>query len=109
MKYIALAILVVFSTINSIAMAGTVSGTVTLLRAHTNEHDTVSVRQYTAFQVSIPLESPCTWLYISPEDKSTLSFLLAARASASPVTIHYHTTVSAPWHSGSCAVYAVDL
>ncbi|WP_325892221.1 hypothetical protein [Grimontia sp. NTOU-MAR1] len=90
--------------------AETITSTLDIVRTHTADHPTSAVRQHITVKPTSPLGGNCVWLYLTPEDKSAVSFLLAAKSSGQEVTIHYNFMIKAPWDTSStCAIMAVDI
>ena len=86
-----------------------VVGKISSLRFHTSAHNTTTVVGHTTFKISASLEPPCTTLYIDPEDKTAVSFLLAAKAQEKEIKVYYQKGVFSPWSNITCSVYAVDI
>jgi hypothetical protein len=85
------------------------SGNITLTRIHTNQHGQVAVRGYTAFQLSVALQSRCKYLVIAPDDKATLAHFIAAQTMQKPITVGYSDAVVPLWgDTESCYVTSID-
>ncbi|WNO10800.1 hypothetical protein [Teredinibacter sp. KSP-S5-2] len=108
-KFIFCLVLLIAAQGVNAATGKTVSGKVGVLRNHTLIHEQTPVKGFTVFQLDAALVSPCTWLYIAPEDKASLSFLISSKAQNNEVRVYYYTDVVSPWSTMTCAVYAIDL
>lgn len=106
MKYLIL--LLVFLSSFANATNYTSIGNIIKLRTHSEFHPVAPVRKYIAFKLDQTLNAPCSWLYITPDEKNIYSMLLAAKLASKPVEISYSNAPS-PWDASTCTVISADL
>lgn len=95
--------------IPSYAAVHNVQAKITKFRTHTDNHSTVSARQYTQIELGVAMQAPCSYLFLEPSDKVTFSSLLMAKAMNKQVKIVYDTAMLSPYSGNVCAAVAVDL
>ena len=91
------------------AFGESTDGKVSFIRSHTSMHNNGSVANHTTFTLDTSLAAPCAVLYLAPEDKTAMSFLITAKAQNKTIKVSYHKDVLAPWSTDTCSVYSVDL
>ena len=91
--------------------AADIEGLISLLHSPTSSNpNKEAAKGYVEFGIKGgELASPCTWLYIKPEDKNALTMLLAAQAQQRVVRVSYLTDQGAPWGATSCTVTSVAI
>ncbi len=106
MKYI---LLVLALLLSNISLALTASGTVKDYRTFPAAQSVATARNHVVFDLSTSLESGCDLLYVTPEDTTSISLLLAAKMSKESVTVTYNTT-PAPWgHAPTCTALEISV
>ena len=83
------------------ANAVTVTGKVAKYRTFPAAQPVVSARNHVVFSLDKPLSPECDILYLSPDDTTSISLLLAAKISNTEVTVTFNDTAS-PWHNRTC-------
>lgn len=86
-----------------------VTGKIVSIRTHTYTHNNPGAQGYTSFTLDTTLASPCNRLYVGPEDKLSVTFLLSAQAQKSDVDVYYYTNKTSSWNSTVCNVRAIDI
>jgi len=88
----------------------TTVGTITNTRNYTLLHTNQLARGFTMIQLSTPLGDGCIWAFIDATDKNALAIVLAAKASATSVTVTYASHITSPWGDAPvCAVLSIEM
>ena len=74
-----------------------------------NLHSVIAARGFVIARTTQALTSTCQGLWVPPEDKHTLSILLAAKAAKMKSDIWYDPDISSPWGDSSlCLLTAIE-
>lgn len=95
----------------STSSAYDIEGNVTTMRVHTESVTNDAVRHYISFQLSGSLVAPCSWLFLTPQDKLGQSILVAAKTANKSIKLSYNSSLGAPWEGasyGTCAVNWIE-
>lgn len=106
MKYIGLTTLFLSSLTQ--AATYTVTTNIAKIRTVPEFNSVTQAHQHVPFKVEEALQGGCTWLYLTPESKSSYSMLLAAKLADKPLSIKYSDS-GAPWSAATCQVHHIDL
>jgi len=102
-------IFIIMVTFSNTAFCESAIGTISNLTIHASAHPNPSVQGHTTFNFTASLISPCTTLYLAPEDKTAVSFLLSYKVQKENIRVHYFPNVLSPWSAQTCRVYAIEL
>lgn len=87
------------------------SGSISFIRIHSSNHSVVNARGMALAKI-VGLEDGCSSgiFFSANEDKETLSVVLAAHASKTPVRLGYDSAIKSPWGDSSyCVLTYFDI
>ena len=98
----------VFLSISIPAVALKATGNVKDYRTFPNAQAVAAARNHVVFDLDTPLDGGCDLLFLTPEDKASMSLVLAAKMAKTKLTVTYNTT-PAPWsHAATCTALEVS-
>jgi hypothetical protein len=84
------------------------TGSVALIRIHTQDHPATGVHGYTTLYLSVGFTPPCNAVAIRPEDRNATALILASKFSDRPITVHYLPELPSPWSADTCMAISVE-